>query len=262
MVRRQLVPSREAARRLIDDAKVLVGGALADKPARQVLPSDAISLLAPPPPFVSRAGAKLDAALDEWAIDPAGLVCLDVGSSTGGFTDCLLQRGAKQVYAVDVGTNQLHERLRSNKRVIVREQTDIRQVRSEQLPEPLDLVVGDVSFISLRKILAPVVALADAGVPLLLLVKPQFEAGKQEASKGRGVITDPAIWRRVLAEVEAAAVESGAAMLELMPSPITGTSGNVEFVCRFAVGAPRVDIGPAVERAVQAVLPPSLFDHD
>ncbi len=233
LVRRGLLPSREAARREIEAGKVVVGGAPATKPARLVLPGDDVRLLGPPPKFVSRAGRKLESALDGYGVDPRGLTVLDAGSSTGGFTDCLLQRGAAKVFAVDVGTHQLHEKMRVHERVDVREQTDVRSLTTEQLGGPVDLVVGDLSFISLTKVLEALVGVVVPGGSMLLLIKPQFEAGRQEAAKGRGVITDPAIWERVIAEVEAAALSHGAAMLGTMQSPITGSSGNVEFIAHF-----------------------------
>ncbi len=251
------------AQRLIADRVVLVAGTLADKPSRQVLTSDAIELLAPPPLYVSRAGGKLEGALDQFGLDPAGLVCLDAGSSTGGFTDCLLQRGARRVIAVDVGTHQLHEKIRVDERVEVREQTDIRRLTIEDLGAPVDLIVADLSFISLRLALDGLVRLVRAQGPLVLLIKPQFEAGRQEASRGRGIISDPAIWQRVLGEVADAAQVTGAAMLELMVSPVPGTSGNIEFVGRFQKGAPPLSerelgfaMGAAVAEAsrVQALL--------
>ncbi len=233
LVRRGLAPSREAARRLIDERGVLVGGAIAMKAARQVDGAEAIELIAPPPPFVSRAGGKLASALDRFGIDPAGARCLDAGSSTGGFTDCLLQRGAASVVAVDVGTHQLHEKLRRDPRVTVREQTDIRKVTDEP---PFDLTVTDVSFISLTKVMAALVALTAEGADLAVLVKPQFEAGREEASRGRGVIADPAIWRRVLDEVSESASGRGAAMLDVMVSSVPGTNGNIEFVMHLRRG--------------------------
>lgn len=233
LVRRGLLPSRDAARREIEAGKVTVGGAPATKPARLVLPGDALELLGPPPKFVSRAGQKLEAALDHFVVDPAGLRVLDAGSSTGGFTDCLLQRGATSVVAVDVGTHQLHERIRADKRVEVHEQTDVRTITSASLGGPVDLVVGDLSFISLKLVLPALIALTQPGSSLLLLIKPQFEAGKQEAAKGRGIISDPAIWDRVIEEVRDAAMSHGATMMGVMRSPITGSAGNVEFVGHF-----------------------------
>ncbi len=253
MLRRGLVPSREQASRLINEGKVLVDGAIADKPARQVLPGQDVKLAGPRPRFVSRAGGKLVGALDHFGIDPTGMRCLDAGSSTGGFTDCLLQRGARRVHAVDVGTHQLHERLRSDDRVDVREQTDVRTLDAEQLGGPVDLVVGDLSFISLGKVLPALAGCAVPGSSMLLLIKPQFEAGRQEASKGKGIITDPSIWRRVLHEVAHAGFEAGAAMLDLVQSSVTGTNGNVEFVGRFVNGAPPLD-GVALSDLIDDVI--------
>ncbi|MEZ5341657.1 MAG: TlyA family RNA methyltransferase [Acidimicrobiales bacterium] len=237
LVRRSIVASRESARREVEAGNVLVGGSIATKPARLVLASDAIELVGQPPPFVSRAGGKLAGALATFGVDPAGLHCLDAGSSTGGFTDCLLQAGAARVDAVDVGTHQLHERIRANPLVVVREQTDIRTVTLDMIDGPVDLVVGDLSFISLRVVLDTLVGLAKPGSDLLLLIKPQFEAGKQEASKTKGIIRDPEIWRRVIQEVSAASSVAGAGMMNLMTSPVRGTAGNTEFIGRFVVGA-------------------------
>ncbi len=237
LVRRGLLPSRDAAKREIEAGNVIVGGAPTAKPARLVLPSEAIEVLGPPPKFVSRAGQKLEAALDHFGVDPIGQRVLDAGSSTGGFTDCLLQRGASLVFAIDVGTNQLHERIRSDPRVDVREQTDVRRLTVESIGEPVDLVVGDLSFISLKLVLPALVSVAQPESSMLLLIKPQFEAGKQEAARGRGVITDPEIWARVIEEVKAAAMSHGATMIGVMKSPITGTAGNVEFVGHFRTAA-------------------------
>lgn len=231
MVRRKLVVSREAAQREIAAGRVLVDGSFATKAARMVDPGQSVTVSGPPPRFVSRAGDKLADALDHFDIDPGGLRCLDAGSSTGGFTDCLLQRGAASVLAVDVGTNQLHERVRADQRVEVREQTDVRSLDPGDFEAPFDLVVGDLSFISLKLVVATLVELvSDDGGPLILLIKPQFEAGRVEASKGRGVITDPVVWRRVLGEVVESAAAVDAGLTGLVPSTVPGTSGNVEFV--------------------------------
>ncbi len=234
LVRRGLAPSREAARREIDAGSVIVGGAPATKPARLVLPSDDLQILGPRPKYVSRAGGKLEAGLDHFGIDPSGMRVLDAGSSTGGFTDCLIQRGAKRVYAVDVGTHQLHERLRSSNRVEVHEQTDVRTLRPEDLGGPVDLVVGDLSFISLKLVIPALVTMVVPGASMLLLIKPQFEAGREEASRGKGVITDPAIRERVIEEVRIVALSVGAVMLDVMESPVTGSAGNIEFVAHFS----------------------------
>src|SRR5206468_11554058 len=176
-----------------------------------------IELTGPPPRFVGRGGEKLDAALEGFDVDVGGLRCLAAGASTGGFTDCLLQRGAAEVIAVDVGYGQLHERVRSDSRVRNIERTNIRTLTADEIDGPVDVLVADLSFISLRLVLATLVSLARPGSDLVLLVKPQLEAGRQEAARGRGVITDSAIWRRVLGEVRAGATSQGAAMMEAMP---------------------------------------------
>jgi 23S rRNA (cytidine1920-2'-O)/16S rRNA (cytidine1409-2'-O)-methyltransferase len=234
LVRRGLVPSREAARRLIISKQVLVDGSFADKPARMVDGGQAIVFVNPPPPFVSRAGVKLDGALDLFAVDPTGRSCLDAGSSTGGFTDCLLQRGAARVVAVDVGTNQLHERIRADERVQVLEQTDVRSLGPDDFESLFDLIVGDLSFISLRLVLPSLGSLLADGGQMVLLIKPQFEAGRVEAARGKGIISDPEIWRRTLEEVLSAAAEVGLTALGLAPSAIRGSQGNVEFVTWLA----------------------------
>ncbi|NNE96767.1 MAG: TlyA family RNA methyltransferase [Acidimicrobiales bacterium] len=248
LVRRGLAPSRESAKQLIEAGQVLVGGAPTTKPARQVDPADDVRLLGPPPRFVSRAGEKLAAALAHFSVDPAGRHCIDIGSSTGGFTDCLLQAGAASVVAVDVGTHQLHERLRTDRRVTVREQTDIRSVTSHQFEPVPTLAVGDVSFISLELVL-PVVAELGVG-DAVLLIKPQFEAGRQEVSRGRGVITDPDIWRRVLNDVILWARAQGLECRGVMMSPITGRAGNVEFVGHFGPGRRHDDLATVLDSVV------------
>jgi 23S rRNA (cytidine1920-2'-O)/16S rRNA (cytidine1409-2'-O)-methyltransferase len=189
---------------------------------------EAIVVLGPDPRFVSRGGEKLDAALDRFAVAVAGRHALDAGASTGGFTDCLLRRGAAHVTAVDVGYGQLHPRLREDPRVTVVERTNIRGFEAEQ---PFSLVVADLSFISLRTA-APALVGSNAvrGADVVLLVKPQFEAGRAEASRGRGVIRDPVVWERVLREVRAALADHGAAMMDVMVSPVAGAAGNVEFL--------------------------------
>jgi 23S rRNA (cytidine1920-2'-O)/16S rRNA (cytidine1409-2'-O)-methyltransferase len=214
---------------------VVVDGAPATKPARLVDPAQAVEVLGPPPRFVGRGGEKLDAALDRFGIDVAGVRALDAGASTGGFTDCLLQRGAREVVAVDVGYGQLHERLRADERVRNLERTNIREVDRDAIGGPVELVVADLSFISLRTVLPALLELGSSD--LVLLVKPQFEAGREDAAKGRGVIRDPEVWRRVLEDVRAAAGTRGAAMMGGMPSPITGAQGNVEFLVHLRPGA-------------------------
>jgi 23S rRNA (cytidine1920-2'-O)/16S rRNA (cytidine1409-2'-O)-methyltransferase len=230
---------------------VLVSGAVADKAARLVDPAEPIELVGPPPRFVSRGGDKLDAALERFDIDVSGRRCLDAGASTGGFTDCLLQRGASEVVAVDVGFGQLHERLRTDARVRNLERTNIRVVDPKDTGT-FPVTVGDLSFISLRTVLPALVALTEPEGELVLLVKPQFEAGRQEASRGRGVIREPAVWSRVLAEVRSAAVSHGATMMEAMVSPLTGAEGNVEFLVRIQPRAAltEVDLDAVVAEAI------------
>lgn len=241
------------------EGKVLVGGAVAEKPDRLVAAADAVVLLGPPPRYVGRGGHKLEAALDRFGVDPTGCCCIDVGSSTGGFTDCLLQRGAAAVVAIDVGRNQLHERLRADPRVDVREQTNIRHVAPADVGGPVPLVVADLSFISLRTVLERVLALVAPGGSLVALVKPQFEAGRAEVSRGRGVITDPSVWRRVLDELGHDLSSQRAAMMGVMVSPITGADGNVEFLAHIArpaehPGAPLVDAAALATVVEQATL--------
>jgi 23S rRNA (cytidine1920-2'-O)/16S rRNA (cytidine1409-2'-O)-methyltransferase len=209
---------------------VLVGGAPASKPAHLVDPAEAVEVVGPGPRFVGRGGEKLDAALEAFAVPVAGRRALDAGASTGGFTDCLLQRGAAEVVAVDVGYGQLHERLRADPRVDVRERTNVRTLDRDALGGPVDLVVADLSFISLRTVLSALVPLVEPGGDLVLLVKPQFEAGRREAARGSGVIRDPEVWRRVVEEVATAAAEQGADRMGEMESPLTGADGNVEFL--------------------------------
>jgi 23S rRNA (cytidine1920-2'-O)/16S rRNA (cytidine1409-2'-O)-methyltransferase len=228
-VRRGLVDSREQAKELIAAGQVLVAGAIADKPARQVSAAEPVELRGPKPRFVSRGGEKLDAALSYFAVDPAGRAALDAGASTGGFTDCLLQRGAAHVTSVDVGHGQLHERLRADPRVTVVERTNIRGFEGGPYP----LVVADLSFISLRTVAPDLLRLAGPGADVVALVKPQYEAGRAEAAKGRGVISDPEVWRRVLNDVVSALNDAGAAMMGVMVSPLKGADGNVEFLAHF-----------------------------
>ena len=208
-----------------------VAGAPADKPARLVAPGEAIEVLGPPPRFVGRGGEKLDAALEQFGIEVAGREVLDAGASTGGFTDALLQRGATRVVALDVGHGQLDSRLRADQRVVVRERTNVRHLSDgEAIGGAVDLVSADLSFISLRTVLPALVAVARPGADLVMLVKPQFEAGRVEVARGRGVITDPDVWLRVLTEVKGAVIDLGAVIMGAMVSPLTGADGNVEFL--------------------------------
>lgn len=226
---------------MIDSGAVVVGGALATKATRLVSAGEPIVLAGPPPRFVGRGGEKLDAALDAFDIDVVGRRILDVGASTGGFTDCLLQRGAAHVSALDVGHGQLHERLRADPRVAVVERRNIRHVRAGELGEPFDIAVADVSFISLTVVLPAVVPLLAPGADLVVLVKPQFEAGRAAVSRGRGVISDPSIWADAVRSVAEVAGELGAAALDAIPSPLRGAEGNVEVLLHGRLGAtPRI----------------------
>jgi 23S rRNA (cytidine1920-2'-O)/16S rRNA (cytidine1409-2'-O)-methyltransferase len=249
-VRRGLASSREQARVVVSAGRVLVGGAPAVKPSRLVAPGEAVVVLGPPPRFVSRGGEKLAAALDRFGLDVTGRRALDAGASTGGFTDCLLQRGAARVTAVDVGHGQLHERLRADPRVTVVERTDIRRFA---LDPPADLVVADLSFISLASVAESLLgANAGANADVVVLVKPQFEAGRAEASRGRGVIREPAVWHRVLEDTRSALEGHGAAMMGAMVSPLTGAAGNVEFLAHLRAHAgrghmPPLDLGALVD---------------
>ena len=230
-MRRGLAPSRERAQSDIASGRVLVSGTIADKPARLVAPGEPLELAGPPPRFVSRGGDKLDAALDRFAIDVRQRLALDAGASTGGFTDCLLQRGAAAVVAVDVGHGQLDQRVRNDPRVTVRERTDIRALAPAAAPA--DLVVADLSFISLRTVAPALLRQLRPGGDLVVLIKPQFEAGRIEASRARGVIRNPALRRAAIHTVKAAFEAEGAAMIGIMVSPLRGAEGNVEFLAHF-----------------------------
>lgn len=207
-----------------------VAGAPALKASRLVAPDEAVAVAAPPARFVGRGGEKLDAALARFGVQVTGRRVLDAGASTGGFTDCALQAGAATVVAVDVGRGQLHQRLLTDRRVEVHERTNIRHCRPGDLGPPADVVVADLSFISLRTVAEALVGLAAPGAELVWLVKPQFEAGRTEVARTGGVIGDPEVWRRVLLEVGAAIEGLGATIMEVMPSPIRGADGNVEFL--------------------------------
>jgi 23S rRNA (cytidine1920-2'-O)/16S rRNA (cytidine1409-2'-O)-methyltransferase len=265
LVERGLAPSRERARALIMAREVRVDGQPVDK-AGTLVARDAVCEIvsqAAELRFVSRGGLKLERALDTFALDPSGLVCLDVGASTGGFTDLLLRRGAARVYAVDVGLGQLAWSLRTNPRVVVMDRTNIRHLTV--LPEPVACAVIDVSFISLRLVLPPVAALLRPGGWVVALIKPQFEAGRAEANRGAGVIADPAVHVRVLGELLAwlETREAPGARLTargLVTSPITGREGNHEYLlwlvtCTGAI-ADRSPVGEAeIARAVAEAFP-------
>ncbi|CAI8364782.1 MAG: 16S/23S rRNA (cytidine-2'-O)-methyltransferase TlyA [Acidimicrobiales bacterium AG-410-I20] len=232
LVRRGLVENRSQAQEVIKAGRVTVDGAPANKPSRMVALSQSLFVAGDPPRYVSRGGLKLEAALDFFDINVSGLQAIDVGSSTGGFTDCLLQHDAISVTAIDVGRGQLHNRLFRDKRVTVYERTNIRHVEPEEIGAPFDLLVADLSFISLTAILANLLDLVGDKSSMLLLVKPQFEAGKDEVDKGKGVIRNPEVWNDVLNKVQMSVRGNKAAIIEGMVSPITGAEGNVEFFIR------------------------------
>ena len=233
MVERGLCESREKAKRAIMAASVRINGQPARKPSDSVKPQDVLTLVTPEK-FVSRGGHKLEHALEHFQLDVANQTALDLGAATGGFTDCLLQRGAKKIYAVDVGHGQLAWKLRGDPRVVVMEKTNARQLTPAAFPPPfapVDLVVVDCSFISLRKILPPAVALLRPSGKIVALIKPQFEAGKAEADKGAGVITDPAIHERVLRELEEfVRGRNDLRWHGVTESPLLGPAGNKEFL--------------------------------
>jgi 23S rRNA (cytidine1920-2'-O)/16S rRNA (cytidine1409-2'-O)-methyltransferase len=255
LVRRGMADSRSAAQALVGAGRVTVSGSLADKSARLVDAGDAIVVAGERDRYVGRGGHKLEAALDRFDLDPTGWRVLDAGASTGGFTDCLLQHGAASVVAVDVGRGQLHERLRADARVDLRERCNIRDLDPATFDAPFDAAVADLSFISLTKVLSPILGVVRAGGDVVVLVKPQFEAGRREVSKGRGVVTDPTVWRRVLLEVMAAANDAGAAIMGGMVSPLRGADGNVEFLLHLcpadgsAAGPSPIDVDDLVAEA-------------
>ena len=250
LVERGLVESRSRAQALVLAGKVRVGdgdGARLDhKPGDALDPATAIEV-AQPEPYVSRGGHKLAAALDAFGIDPTGLTALDVGASTGGFTDVLLQRGARHVYALDVGRGQLAEPLRRDERVTSMERTNARTLTDTTLPEPIDLAVVDVSFISLDKVLGPIASTLSQRAPIVALVKPQFEAGKGRTD--HGVVRDPEIHREVLERVVAVAAEHGLGTRAVIVSPILGPQGNREFLVHLAPGPGCAEIGELIAEA-------------
>lgn len=250
LVRRGLAGSRAEAQEAVRAGHVTVRGAPATKSTTLVSADEALAVADPERPFVSRGGAKLAAALDAFAIDPSRRDCLDAGASTGGFTDCLLQRGARHVVAVDVGYGQLAWELRTDPRVTVLDRTNVRELDLRLLPYPASLVTADLSFISLRTAVRPLVDVATPSADLVLLVKPQFEASRAEVGAG-GVVTDADVWRRAIGTVADAAGEAGAPATRVIPSPITGPAGNVEFLLRATIGGARarLDVDAAIGAA-------------
>ncbi len=224
--------SRDAAVRMILAGQVKSNGAIVDKPSRMI-PTDAvIEIIGGSGPFVSRGGEKLMAALDASSIAPPGMICLDVGCSTGGFTDCLLQRGAGRVYAVDVGYGQFDWRLRQDPRVVLIERTNIRYISPSAIPEPVDLVVIDVSFISLTKVLPPIMQFLRSPARVVTLIKPQFEVGKGQVGRG-GVVRDDTQRAEAVQRVVRFAEEIGLRAVRTIVSPIKGKKGNQEILAIF-----------------------------
>jgi len=234
LVQRGQAESREQAQRLIRAGMVRVNEQPANKPGHSY-PVDAELFVKEKQKYVSRGGLKIEGAHRQFGFDLQDAVCLDIGSSTGGFTDFMLQHGAAKVYAVDCGTNQLHYRLRSDPRVVVMENTNARYLTPEEIPEPADFCSIDTSFISLRLILPPLKNLIRPGGHIVSLIKPQFEAGKEQVGKG-GVVRDPAIHQEVIERIKTFGTqELGFQWLELCTSPITGPAGNVEFLAYWQV---------------------------
>lgn len=251
LVERGLVESRKRAQSLILAGKVKVDGQVAHKPGKRV-PTEAEITLKEALPYVGRGGLKLKEALSRFRLDVAGLICADVGASTGGFTDCLLQHGAAKVYAIDVGYGQLAWELRQDPRVVALERTNVRYL--EGLPEPIDLATIDVSFISLGLTLPPVLNFLKAEGQIIALVKPQFEAGREQVGKG-GVVKDPEVHRQVLHKVATMAQDLGLRILGLIPSPLLGPAGNVEFFIHLSKSerGVAIDLEKAIEESLSQV---------
>jgi 23S rRNA (cytidine1920-2'-O)/16S rRNA (cytidine1409-2'-O)-methyltransferase len=234
LVKRGLAESRSEASRLIDAGHVTVSGSFADKSSRMVATNEPIAVVVEKK-FVSRGGEKLSHALDSFGVDVEGRSVMDAGVSTGGFTDCVLQRGAKRVFAVDVGRNQLHERIKADTRVDWRDGVNVREILPVDMPFPCSLLVADLSFISLTKVLPALMNVVTpeetfSSTQMLLLVKPQFEAGRVEVSRGKGVITDPDIHAETIQTVQECVESLGGTVLGLVESPIKGAEGNTEFL--------------------------------
>ncbi len=230
LVERGLAESRDWAQRLIRAGEVRLDDQVIDQPAKLVVNTPALTITVDTPPkYVSRGGLKLEGALDAFQIDPSGRVCADVGSSTGGFTDCLLQRGAAKIYALDVGNNQLHWKLRNNARLVVQEKVNVRYL--DALPEPITLAVIDVSFISLELIVPKVFGWfnSDGGLGVVALIKPQFEAGREKVGRG-GIVRDPLVHTAVIERISDYVAKLGWPVVQLIESPIFGMDGNKEFL--------------------------------
>ena len=228
MVKRELVESREKARALIMSGRVLVNSRRIDKPSAMIEQASDISIKGKVSPFVSRGGEKLEEALSRFSIEVEGKIAFDVGASTGGFTDCLLQRGARRVYALDVGYGQLAWKLRIDPRVVPIERQNVRYIKEDTIPEKVDLITIDVSFISLKKVIPAVLPLLNRPGEIVCLIKPQFEVGKGEVGK-KGLVKEPEKHRRVIEEISSFARELNLLVNGVIESPIMGQEGNREF---------------------------------
>lgn len=232
LVEKGLFGSREQARRAVMAGSVRVDGLPTDKPGTPVSDTAHLDVIGPKEPFVSRGGRKLAHALDHFELDPTGWICLDVGASTGGFTDCLLQRGAKRVYALDVGRGQLDFKLRSDGRVVTMEGVNARYLEEGSLPEPCELITVDVSFISLTKVVPALVPILPPGGYLLTLIKPQFEVGKGKVGKG-GVVRDETLRDRIIQQRSEDLTSLGLVLLGIVDSAVAGAKGNREALALF-----------------------------
>ena len=249
LVERGLEESRQRAQAVIMSGVVYVDGQRADKPGMQVAPDASVEVKGSALPYVSRGGFKLEKALKVFPINPAGKICMDCGASTGGFTDVLLKNGAARVYSIDVGYGQLAWSLRQDERVVNMERTNIRYISSEQVPEPIDIAVMDLSFISIKLVLPAVCALLKEGADIMCLIKPQFEAGREDVGK-KGVVRDKAVHLSVIESVLQFAASAGLTVIGLDYSPIKGPEGNREYLCYMKKGsfdAPEIDARAVVE---------------
>lgn len=253
LVERGLFETRAKAKAAIEAGVVYVDGVRVDKAGRSVRPDAGIEVRGPANPYVSRGGLKLQHALDVFGLDVTGRLCIDVGASTGGFTDCLLQRGARQVYAVDVGYGQLDWKLRQDPRVVVVERTNFRHVKPGDFPLA-DLIVADVSFISLLKVLPAAKGSLKPEGDVVALIKPQFEAGREAVSRGSGVVRDAKVHREVLVRLLSDACRDGWEPVELTYSPILGPKGNIEFFVWWKPQAGATTPAPLEEARIERVV--------
>ena len=254
LVERGLAESREKAQAMILAGLVEVEGRKAVKAGDRVDSGCRLGVLGAEHPYVGRGGVKLAGALDRFGIDPRDRIALDVGASTGGFTDCLLQRGARRVYALDVGYGQIHYRLRSDPRVVVMERINARNLTVGLFPEPISLATADVSFISLRLVLGPVAAVLAGEADLVALVKPQFEVGRREVGKG-GIVREPELHRRVIAEILSAGRALALSPRDVCLSPLPGAEGNREYFLHFRTGTPDRESPDLADRILEATTP-------